>query len=968
MDENAYSDAEVLQALGISAPTASTPTIPADKAAEFAAARQAVQKAQSDVDLYGRLGTALSFGGQGLTLGLADEALAGLSALTGGPSYSEQLAAQQAEREAMRSLYPITAGASEIGGGITSALATGPLGQLRGVFGASRAAPSLASELLLGGGAPTVAKLAGAGAVQGGIYGAASAEPGERLPGGVMGAGVGAVASPVIGKTAQYATEKFGGVLAKAGTTLKEALAKARTTLGSERGAITLGGDFNATALYTPEEIQLAKVLSQTTPEAISTAEQSLQRAGELGKPVFLPEAVQSPSLFQEAKLIANSPASIEIAKTAIEQRAADATARITESLDVVNPERNVTAGANRLVEGAKSLLEDLGIARKKATKGLYETAFERTPELTAENAVKLVQNNPRIQQAIKAVRKELPELAEKSDTSLEVLHQAQQYLSGKARSLKNKFTAGKVTEARNALMKAIKEESSDYAEATSTFAQMSKGLTAKEQSKIGFLANISPNRPESIGRVFALDADIISSLRDDFVAAGRLSEWESGVRAYLQRAVEKAQDGRNPINKIIGSPALRNKLRAALSDKYDAIIEPLTIEQTILKGQREYFAGSPTAPLLQRERALEESLGAIQKAMQVMKNPIKEGGKLLAEVLGGSKRPEFYEGYARLLFSAPEQGLETIGKVGKLAEALRNARQVGETVGSVAGTAAGRETAAGLDIMQEQLKAKRSKQLGMGAMGTASLTSELADSDYTDDEILKALGQEEPAQPAKPISLEKQEIKVGKQNISIPTGDKYAPADLVKAVIMAESAGNANAVSPKGAGGLMQIMPATAKILGVKNRFDPVENVDGGSRYLKEQLVAAAQETGKEDPKLAAAAYNWGPGNLSKAIRQVKAEGEDVTWDNIKSIVKVPEETRTYVDRVMLLRKYDDYDLAKIAAKVGEQKLDAVLNKFKTGKKFTVGDILDELGIDAKSVKVKRNNVLQSASNLTEA
>ena len=234
--------------------------------------------------------------------------------------------------------------------------------------------------------------------------------------------------------------------------------------------------------------------------------------------------------------------------------------------------------------------------------------------------------------------------------------------------------------------------------------------------------------------------------------------------------------------------------------------------------------------------------------------------------------------------------------------------------------------------------------------------------------ELESAVGPMAGASPTPESTPEPETITVGKQNISIPTGDKYAPADLVKAVIMAESAGNANAVSPKGAGGLMQIMPATAKILGVKNRFNPVENVDGGSRYLKEQLVAAAQETGKEDPKLAAAAYNWGPGNLSKAIRQVKAEGEVVTWDNIKSIVKVPEETRTYVDRVMLLRKYDDYDLAKIAAKVGEQKLDAVLNKFKTGKKFTVGDILDELGIDAKSVKVKRNNVLQSASNLTEA
>jgi len=935
MADNDYSDAEVLQALGMSAPAAPLPAIPAEKAAEFAAARQAVQEAQSNVDLYGRLGTALSFAGQGLTLGLSDEALAGLGALTGGPSYSERLAAQQAEREAMRAAYPGTAIGAEIVGGIAGTIPA-----------ATMAAPGLASRLLLGAtgrAAPTVGQLAAIGATQGGIYGAASAEPGERLAGGLMGGGTGAIAGPVIGKAAQYATETLGGALARAGT-----------TAGSERGAITLGG-----ARYTPEEIQLAKVLSQAAPETVPTAEQALRRAGELGKPVFIPEAVESPALYQQAKLIANYPASIEVAKTAIEERAANAVNRITETLDKVAPVRNVNAGANRLVEGAKSLLEDLGVARKEATRGLYEAAFERTPQLTADNAVELVQRNPRIQQAIKAVRKELPELAEKPDTSLEVLHQAQQYLSGKARSLKNKFTAGKVADARNALMKAIKEESPDYAKATDTFAQMSKGLTAKEQSKIGFLANVSPDKPESIGRVFALDADVISSLRDDFVAAGRLDEWESGVRAYLQRAVEKAQDERNPINKIIGSPDLRNKLRAALGDKYDAIIEPLTIEQKILKGQREYFAGSPTTPLRQAEESLQESFGAIRSAIQAGKDPVNAAGKLLSKMLGGRQDDEFYKNYAKLLFREPEQGLETLGRISQLTSALRGARQAGETVGGVAGTAAGRETAAGMDIMQEQVKAKRGEQLGMGAIGTAALANEFTDADYTDEEILAALRSAEPTPaPAQ------ESVKVGKQNISIPTGEEYSEPRLVKAVIAAESAFNPNAVSPKGAGGLMQIMPATAKDLGLtkEQRFDPKKNVEAGSRYLK-QL-----ENQFGDEKIALAAYNWGMGRVSNAIKKVKAEGEDVTWDNIKATVKVPEETRTYVDRVMLLRKYDDYDLAKIAAKVGERKLDTALNKFRTGKKFTVGELLDELGISASEVKVKRNNVLQSASNLTEA
>jgi soluble lytic murein transglycosylase-like protein len=142
---------------------------------------------------------------------------------------------------------------------------------------------------------------------------------------------------------------------------------------------------------------------------------------------------------------------------------------------------------------------------------------------------------------------------------------------------------------------------------------------------------------------------------------------------------------------------------------------------------------------------------------------------------------------------------------------------------------------------------------------------------------------------------LPKQEAKVGKQNISIPTGEKYAPPSLVKAVMQVESAGKQEAVSSKGARGLMQLMPATARDLGV-DASDPEENVEGGSRYLAQQL----EEFGNEE--LALAAYNWGPGNIKRAIAKVRAEGKRPTWANIKAYVKVPRETREYVNKVLSL------------------------------------------------------------------
>jgi soluble lytic murein transglycosylase-like protein len=103
-------------------------------------------------------------------------------------------------------------------------------------------------------------------------------------------------------------------------------------------------------------------------------------------------------------------------------------------------------------------------------------------------------------------------------------------------------------------------------------------------------------------------------------------------------------------------------------------------------------------------------------------------------------------------------------------------------------------------------------------------------------------------------------------------------PADLVRAVILAESAGDASAVSHRGAVGLMQLMPQTAGQMYVADPVDPAQNIAGGTRYLR---LLANQFNG--DMLLTIAAYNAGP----EAVRKYGG-------------VPPFEETRQYVKKVM--------------------------------------------------------------------
>jgi hypothetical protein len=119
-------------------------------------------------------------------------------------------------------------------------------------------------------------------------------------------------------------------------------------------------------------------------------------------------------------------------------------------------------------------------------------------------------------------------------------------------------------------------------------------------------------------------------------------------------------------------------------------------------------------------------------------------------------------------------------------------------------------------------------------------------------------------------------------ERMALSEGSKYnLDPSLIKHVMLNETGGlkdKANAVSPAGAIGVMQLMPGTARDMGVKDPYDPVQNIEGGVKYL------AKMQRKYDDPKIAAIAYNWGPGNTDRWL----AQGGDFS--------RLPKETQGYI------------------------------------------------------------------------
>ena len=792
-----------------------------------------------------------------------------------------------------------------------------------------------------------LARAGGIGLLEGAVSGAGEMEN-NRLLGAGIGGTVGAVAAPV----AKVALDA-GGALVRTGL---DKVAESRAgqailrDMASQRGSISNAPISSLTDALTPEEIFVARQLKNTNPQNISGGISTLKDTINEGVPVYLPEAVQSPQVFANAKYIANSPGSREFAKTQIQERADEIGARLGQTLGKISATDSVEGGSLRMSNAAKNMFADLEAARKEAVDPLYTAARAEAPEIKNLAVQKLIATDKNLRTAIDEVKGYSGNYG-KAETSLEILHQAKGILDDKYQAAVAKGNGNQarlINETRKALTGQLEKASPSYKIANQTYAGLTKPIEELEQSFIGRIKDLGLEKITKVEELLNLQPEAVDRLRDQFVEAGKLDEWNAGVRAMIQNMVNK-KDGAGFLSKLIGGKTARDRLATMLGQKPGSMTEDLAnaaikafeYEDLMAQGTREYFAGSPTAPLMSEAK---ETVKQASRLRQLFTNS-KEA--LIDYVTDDTPTEALTKGVAEIYFD-PKRGLSTLKKIQPLLDRYgKNAALVESGKAAIQsqvprGTGTGAASllsSAENDLSAQQPSKSVSKSLtqnnrsvsqssqastmrgqtsGTSNPAATSLSQNSAKSQISQAQDLTGTSQlQNKASLPDPIPTPKATQQVLKSALEVEPVKPELPKQvravsgatkkdvkalieqqepLIQAVIRTESAGNPKATSKAGATGLMQLMPDTARELKV-DPTNPFENVDGGTRYLKQM------QNKYKDNALALAAYNAGPGNVDKAIARAKKAGLPATFSGIFKFL--PEETQNYVPTVA--RHYKD-------------------------------------------------------------
>lgn len=715
------------------------------------------------------------------------------------------------------------------------------------------------------------AKVAAEGGLFGGLFGFDAGEGNfeNRLKNAEKSAAFGAVLTPVISKalkSSNYITDLFA-------------------PLSVTRAANPQRGSIGPVETFSPDELILAKQLKNTPIEQVLAGASELGRTSREGNPLFLPEAVNSPKVNRNARFIANNADSMEFSQTAIEGRTRNAQSRGVGLLEDVSPVGNTFEGAKKLVEASDEIVKTAEKARSQQAKPFYDKAFESRPTIDDPALPELIASDRELRKAINTVQN-TAEFNRLPQNSTKVVHAARSRLRDRIKDLK-KTSPSQARSLQNTYDEVTNLLHKDevLAHADNLYSAASTGIDKKTETFLSSLRKITDDKIDSISQIFKLPPERISELRKVFADAGKLDEWDAGIRAHLQNTVESTKQGSNFTNKFYGSSRAAKKLQSALSEEgYSNLSQGLDYENRFFEGKNRYHAGSSTAGNLQEQKGFSDAMSFFGK----LKNSDYMGA--LTHMFSADMPAETAQALARTYFD-PKTGAAKLNKILPLLERYAKNKNFAETLASASkvGTAKG--------ISNRDMGQKS----GLRKPRTPA------------QELLGPKSPSEKPTPAKELFKGKTETldpNMDPKRYKQLTDDLQAKNNkldplLSKAVEHVESRGNPKAVSKKGAIGTHQVMPIAIRDV---MRDQGIDDKQFSNAELTElaKMPGASKRFGEaylnllikrfDDVELALAAYNGGPTLVNTLI--------DKYGDSFDAIKKhLPAETRNYVPAV--LNKY---------------------------------------------------------------
>lgn len=597
-------------------------------------------------------------------LGFADEGAAALrSVLPGYGSYESELGAIRGGMEQHAAKHPYQAIASALIGAAVPAVAS-----------AGSAGPAATGSLL-----KATTGAAKTGAAYGGAYGYGSGEGGYENR----------IASALLGTLGGGATGAVLAPLAYGGARLAQGMAgSGERALGSEAGAIL---PKQASAALRPEEIYLAKRLTGVPVDTVKNASDEMASALAEGSPMWLPEAVESPSVARLTRFLAGYEPSMDTVQNAVVARKGGALDRVSGILDEVSTERSpVLAGEN--VQGTIEGIKDVLIKKRAAdAKPLYDKLHKSN---FVSDEVKSLLSNDRVKQAIKAVRKDFPEFKERGDSSFEILDSAKQWLYGESVKAANPTEKRFIDGVRSKLVAAMDKEKPVYKEARATFEEESIPLNLLFGNNKRELVTLLRSKPEHVGdALLGLDKSKLAEIGKTF-GPDKAGNLKDAVRAALQKKVEGKKENLNLVSDFVDVPATRDKLRVIIDDdvKFERLMSLLRRENKYAKAANLYNPGSTTHGNFSEDAALSKGVNVVQKLMAAVKNPSGASLELADYLVRRNPKGDTARALAQILTDT-KAGSDTIAKLIPYLESASKNRATAQAAGQVLGSVGGSDT-----------------------------------------------------------------------------------------------------------------------------------------------------------------------------------------------------------------------------------------------------------------------------------